>query len=200
MSVVDYGKDWEYASTRIRNTLVRYGVNPFYVLNVKRKPKGSGGVAFGINTYTKEEKKILLEDLNLTPVPLGYVNFTQGVILAQRTPSRYWKQGLDRTNLRHSFNIAIDSIPLAKTILGLYPTHFEVFEEVVNGEVVERAFSRDFSFSFVEEENKEMKVNLKYREKLVGKVSCNNGGKNVNFFLNEKFSFLGEVLENSIHA
>jgi len=65
--------------------------------------------------------------LNLSPVPLGYVNFREGedgmnCATLSRIPSRMWKIGLDASNLHITAPVGQDKANLRKTSLLLSPS------------------------------------------------------------------------------
>lgn len=186
MSVVDYKNDYDYARSRLRNTLVRCFGRPFYIKDIRC----STGTARGYYTVDREEGEVLVQELDLNPPRLGYVNAYNTSVYVQRSPTRYWKQGLDQTNTLLN-GVDLTGVPFGYSLMNKYPDYYNCFEHVVNGEVDRMAFSLDFALGVGD---KAHTTGLMFRGNRVGKMVCSNQGKNVNIFLDDKFGFLGEML------
>lgn len=116
-----YGNDWEYAGTRLHETVVRWGDKPIYVEAV--------GAAGAISRLLGSDKMELipLDDLNLKPVSLGYINYHRVASYVVRVPKRRdWRQGMRHGNIRSISGLPAQEIPLDKmvdTISGKYPSY-----------------------------------------------------------------------------
>jgi hypothetical protein len=129
-----YGKDFQYASTRIENTIVRLTENnePVYVYSVDI----NGGMCevVPLSKLDNPERNfrntgsilVALDDLNVRPVRLGYVNFNAQAFYLERMPIRHGpgNQGLNGENCESSgprlFNFPMQE--LIKCIKGVYPS------------------------------------------------------------------------------
>jgi hypothetical protein len=94
-----YDDNIEYAKKRLCNTLVRLkDGSPFFVIKIlsdESKEKTCVGYVAGNFVQTCSTN-----DLDLTPVPLGFVNFVSDCSYAKRRPMRRdWKQGLSMNSL-----------------------------------------------------------------------------------------------------
>lgn len=188
MSVPCYEDDWDYAESRLNNTLVRLGNLPYFVHNICCET----GRVEGFLTYEREHAACDLYDLNLEPVPLGYCNTPEGSAYGQRLPTRHYKQGLNGTNyFAKEFRLMADSAHTAKTILGLYPDPMEAAEYVMNKEVKSRAFSRDFALGYKRKDT----MSLLFRSHECGTVTWNDEKINLNYHLSDQAQYLQEMLE-----
>jgi hypothetical protein len=120
-----YGKDYEYANSRLNETIVRRGNTPVYVYNV------SVGMKVQYVPLDKVEEGPIevcdIDELDLHPVPLGYCNYNKSAVYLSRMPMRRdWRQGLRRGNfITKGSGIDPFRIPYAalnQAILGDYPT------------------------------------------------------------------------------
>ena len=118
-----YGQDYAYANTRIMGTIVRVAATnePVYVTAV-----GAGVCSVGLICDMQNQFHIRLDDLNLKPLRLGYVNTAGEATYLQRIPKRKdWKQGLRRENCmssgRELFNFPMES--LRDCVLSNYPLY-----------------------------------------------------------------------------
>lgn len=137
-----YGKDWEYANTRLQGTIVRLGEEPVFVHEVVR-----GGVAnLAKLKDIYNDFKVDMNELNLVPVPLGMCNFNDQVSYLSRVPLRRdWRQGLRRENFI-SNNVPHSAVPpdvLGAVIEGVYPTLQEALEKASKG--ISTAFHRHWA-------------------------------------------------------
>jgi hypothetical protein len=145
---------------------------PIYINDVCRDEKG----AFILYDYKGEQHT--LDDIDLTPVPLGYVNHEDSSVYAMRIPLRHcWKQGLCQGNFHTISNEGCDrhrsvSLPSERifaTINGVYPKFKEASKKVGFKGVLNVAFSREFAIS---------KDNIFYK------------GRNVGYHLDEDIRFV----------
>jgi len=162
-----YYDDLDYASKRLNGTLVRLkDGTPFQV----NRMEYNGDSVMGAIGYALPAKKSVwqpLSNIDLTPVPLGFVNTELGMVFTCRKPMRKdWRQGLSLNSL-----VTYGAIPacdmsyttLMQPILNTYPS----FKTAV-GTVVKRgsvAFSRDFGLVY-----HDGRIGLVYRKYVVGTV------------------------------
>lgn len=117
-----YGKDYEYANSRLIDTIVRLESEPIHVNQVRR----DGKVEYYTLADRGEIKTCDLEDLNLKPVPLGYCNYGKMATYLTRMPMRRdWRQGLRRENMTSISGMNSNKIPIHQLhhcIVGDFPT------------------------------------------------------------------------------
>lgn len=129
-----------------------------------------------------------VRDLDLSPVPLGYVNTEPFACYSMRSPCRRWKHGIDERNI---VLIGGGGFPLvqrtqralSKTIEGKFPTFEKAVDAVSNGATHTCAFNRNFAVST---------ATLSYKGREVGRLE----GKEV--FLHPKYTYLNEQLTEAI--
>lgn len=86
-------KDAEYANSRLYETIVRLNGEPVMVGHVH------GNMTCTISR-DGEEEVVLLDDLDLSAPPLGYVNYRRGAVYLSRKPMRRdWRQGIRSSQL-----------------------------------------------------------------------------------------------------
>jgi len=179
-------KDIEYGYSRLRNTFVLHKGELVRILDLNNPLE-----------YTIENSKRNLSfahknELDLTPVTLGYVNHSDTCCFSSRVPMRRdWRQGLrpnsvnfftrDKNQNVLYFNRETDVFKLEDTVLNKYPT-FQVCVEKVQDYFRSQAFSREFSIT----ENG--KVWYKGRVE-IGNVEDDRGVK-----LYQNFNYLTESL------
>lgn len=134
----------DYTRTRLLETIIRKGDNPVFVTNVY----DDEGIYIS-GYYIKDNKPISgkLEEFNLQPIPLGYVNYNKKAIYATRMPMRKdWKQGLRTNNFVLGENRLDRSIKwsmIVNTVKNIYPTFQKAVDKVRN--INSLAFHRDFA-------------------------------------------------------
>jgi hypothetical protein len=190
-----YYDDPEYAAKRLNDTLVRLNTGEgFYVIRVCQDPElcsGPYGV-YGRKLSGGSKEWFTLDNIDLTPVPLGFVNTTYGMVFVCRRPMRKdWKQGL-------SFNSMITYGPVAshdlsfellqQTINNAYPTLERSVAEL-ESKKKSMAFSRDFGLSKREDNC----IHLIYRKYDVGTMASSVPR------LSPKYSFLQQHLDEVIY-
>lgn len=179
-----YGDDWDYADTRLATTVVRHAYKPFLVNRVD-----AGGVVRGqyLDEKLPRTTHVPLDQLQLTPVSLGFVNTEEGACYVVRIPKRNdWRQGLRRGTMRSLTckpTEAISLRDLSDTIKGIYPT-IEACRNIVphTGTV---AWCRNFCIT---NDGGIMYKNLG----IVGRFA------GAEFRLSDEFSYLQEALEDSL--
>lgn len=124
-----YGKDFAYASTRITNTIVRVLATnePVLVLAVNRH-SGACTLEYLVTPDGQDKRFILhMDELNVQPVRLGYVNLSGQAFYLERSPIRHGpnNQGLNRENCNSSryriFDFPVEA--LRYCIMGIYPSY-----------------------------------------------------------------------------
>ena len=146
---MNYYDSASYAYERLNKTIVNTSKGVPIYLDYCR---GGGAGAFDpdedepeemvdeceFRAYTLKDRELLiisLKEIDLTPVKLGYVNFTDyHALYFSRTPIRNWKQGLCVNNLVISghtddqINVNFPAWELHNTILRCYPSYEECIE------------------------------------------------------------------------
>ena len=150
-------EDIDYAKTRLSNTYVQTNTGSLFFVenveyNIERGSIHCFGSAYELNG--KEFKCYDLQDLDLTPIPLGFINLESEdtAVYATRIPIRkYWRQGLGTGNL-HCFTFyshKIEGFPppasLVKTFFNKYPTLDQALSKVKKDKIT--AFHRNWAIS-----------------------------------------------------
>jgi hypothetical protein len=187
-----YGKDYNYARTRIEGTIVRIRKTnePVHVQNVSRQ----NGIC-SVSLITDADGKMFptnLDDLNVEPVPLGYVNNGGNAFYLQRIPNRRGpnNQGLNVRNCMSSGPLLFEfpTKSLRQCIIGEYPKFDRAYEESntknKNGRYKIIAFHRHWAIK---------NGVLMYKNKL--EVGVVKDGKAI---LSDKFHYLKEALEEAV--
>lgn len=177
-----YGKDHEYAHSRLEQTVVSLNGEPVFVMTVKRGMLVTYSTLKDMTTYLT----CRVDDLDLRPVKLGYCNNPRGVTYLMRMPMRRdWRQGLRFGNF---IGVGFDARHLAYTdlydvIKGKYPTLKEVVVSIKTGKAKALAWCREWAISADDLLYKGQKVG-----KLVGNVPV----------LDEENCYLREALEEAL--
>lgn len=131
-----YGKDYEYASTRLDGTLVRLAGTGEPVMVQTVSVLGTVTVTPYGKSRDTHEYYVKLDELDVHPVPLGYVNCGGDATYISRMPMRRdYKQGL-RGNNAWSSGRNFDALPHAAVrncIMGRYPTFEKAWKDVQIG-------------------------------------------------------------------
>ena len=137
--------DVEYASRRLNNTLVRLkNGDPFYI----RETFDNDGIIYhsGSNISKDTDEIVKHEELDLTPVPLGFVNLTKRMTFICRMPMRRdWRQGLHHGNIVTCGAVNVRDVHLnwlIQPIKNQYPNFRRALQDLKNRSSI--AFSRDF--------------------------------------------------------
>ena len=218
-----YGDDIRYAKQRLEGTIVRVGAEPVVVRQVffpgedgkvMMRPVDEDGGEIEDDVEDAEvfyvpqdglmrarvvylrddnEATVLIDDLNLEPVPLGYINYDGSAYYVARKPMRNdWRQGLRTANMAFIGNEGFYQIPtkeLRETVLEMYPTVEKVKEMFKANIVKARAFSRDFAL----QRQPDGDDLISYKGKLVGKM-------NMLPIRNEQYKYLTEYLQEVLDA
>lgn len=191
---IKYGDDFEYANAKLSDSIVQLDGEPVYVDNVSRE--GHCNVRkLGDQNYFL----VGLNNLDLTPVPLGNINHSSGQAdYLARLPVRNWKQGLRMSNLyaiqdpRTARNLRIDSPSFINCILGNYPSLAKCIELLINDERSSVAFSRQFALTSF---SKKGVSSILFKGREVGSGTIQDEQIVLTPF--PKFHFLRELLEEA---
>lgn len=141
----------EYAATRLIETVVMYKGRP---VTVKNCTQFGGKIAVAYHdVVTEVGGQTFLDDLDLNPPVLGYVNVgKKNCHYITRMPMRKdWKQGVRKNNITTYNGIApdISMKHLANTIMNQFPSIADTVKNlsslVKGGYKGAMAFSRDFA-------------------------------------------------------
>lgn len=131
---------------RLGSSLVRKGETPVYIKGVESINK-----VIVYDPIKRETDFAKVSDLNLTPVPLGYVERDGEVLYVTRKPTRKYKQGLTQENMvakdvlsGRLVALRIDDRGLSKAILGQYPSIEQSFQQCRDGADIV-PFSREWA-------------------------------------------------------
>lgn len=178
-------RDVEYASSRLSGTIVRLkDGTPIKIIEVD----GSLMVTYVRLSDNNTSHFCDMRDLDIEPVPLGYINYSGHALYLTRQPKRNdWKQGLRRSNFVYTTESGgqsrFDSIPfksLADCIVNNYPTITEAIRLLNERNTV--AISREFA----------LKSGGDVLYKNVYKVGSVSGGE---LRIDERYEWLEEELE-----
>lgn len=193
---INYGDDIDYASSRIRDTIVRHNDEFVYVGHFDRLDDGIWVVSVsdpnGLNS-----RYVPYDEISLDPIDLGYMNNGSKAIYASRAPARHYKQGLCNNNVRFFGGLGtIYSYYAHACMKGLYNSPLKSFELVAVGEMKSSALSRNFCLKPVTSGLGD-KCKLLFRGQVVGSATPASVGNNLNYSLNEEYDFLDEMLEEA---
>lgn len=131
-----YGDDYEYANSRICDTIVTHCGKPFRVYEVSPK-------LTAIGHYLDQSPDNLIDidchEIDLTPVRLGYA-WGDRLMYLSRVPARRYKQGL-RNDSINRINIGgyagnprnLPDKTLFQSIMGVYKPFQEVLQSSIEG-------------------------------------------------------------------
>lgn len=155
---------------RLKGSLVRKGNEPVLVEDAI----GNNKVAV-YNCFTGNKEKVGIEDLDLTPVPLGFVLTKNGLSYVSRKPTRKYKQGLTQENMRSvdvlegvENRVRLHDESMINAIMGVYPSVEEAFQRCRNGEKVV-PFSRHWAVA-----NHKDELCVFHKTEVVGYVGDNS--------------------------
>lgn len=143
-------EDAQYAGSRLNGTIVRSKSGAPIVIDKVVDGEDGGLIAY-THKFTEvpgvNRKKVLLNNLDLSPVPLGFAYNGHGVAYLQRTPKRNdWRQGLRRNTLRSSYGVdkrLITDTDLKRTIEGKY-LNFELALDEADNLGIDIPWCREF--------------------------------------------------------
>lgn len=117
-----YSDDYEYAHSRLSETIVRLEETPIFVFKVSPGMKVQYAPLSALDNIGVCD----IDALNLQPVPLGYCNYNKHACYLSRMPMRRdWRQGLRRGNFTSLSGVDPQRIPydaIHQVIVGDYPT------------------------------------------------------------------------------
>ena len=189
------------AQMRLDGCIIRVGPHPVRVISIEegydeRNDRDGYKVYFRYLKSNREDYTMLIEEnVDISPVPLGYVNLDTETVYTQRIPERRWKQGLcaegfhaiGRASLiTEVFN---NGTCLADTILGNYPPFKNSLQLMQHPQTISTAFCRIFAIQ-KKEENEYLLMHIG-RE--VGKIE--NERPTLNNSFTHLTEALGEVIE-----
>jgi hypothetical protein len=180
-----YGNDYVYADTRLRDSIVMHKGVPVYVNGVL----GDGSCdVYPLKGGRGKSYMAKLDELDVKPVKLGYINFKGRSCYVMRMPKRRdWKQGLRGANITSiGIDTDIHSIPMdewERVILGNYPS-FQSCVRGVSSTAVSMAWNRRWCVK--------QDLSLWYKEEKVGEVV---DGKPL---LTQDYQHLNECLRESM--
>ncbi len=126
-----YGNDWSYARTRLEGTYVRYKGEPVFISLIEGVDRCLIQKLLPNGTYGNEEW-VNLDELDLCPFSLGYMNYGKSALYVSRQPMRRdWKQGLRPENIVVTNNrgelvsYKIRSVHFYEMLMGIYPSYEE---------------------------------------------------------------------------
>lgn len=185
-----------YAATRLNETVIRHKDDPVMVVQCTPGKRQSDILVYHRKLIDDDGSMISapIDEYNLDPVPLGYVNHGANATYLTRMPMRKdWRQGARMINIvdPNGYNPSrIGMHQIAVTIKGVFPTIRETLNELnkrLSRPTRLRAFSRDFAIS---EDSKLMYKGLFE----VGTVNMENGG----LLVHDNFGWVREALEESM--
>lgn len=144
----------EYAGTRLIGTMILYKGVPVQVGNCEDKANGIRITATNVETGAMVQD--YLQNFDMTPPPLGYVNYGKGSIYLSRMPMRKdWKQGFRQNNLTSTNGmVELNMKSLSDTIQGKFPSIKEIISKIVKGGFDKKgingsiAFDRNFAIHY----------------------------------------------------
>lgn len=179
-----YGTDYNYAATRLNETVVRHEGELVEVMRVD----GDNGTTSVVNVVTGSEQRVPLAELDVSPLSLGYINHQGTATYVVRQPKRRdWRQGTRRGNLTTLRGLGMGNIAygmLARTVKGEFPSFTKVLKShlTVKDSI---AFHRDWAVA--------RNGDLLYKS--VGKVGLVADGEPQ---LATKYAYLDEALKEAV--
>lgn len=191
---ISYADDFAYAEAKLSNSIVRVASRPFLVMRV-----GEGGNVLGRHLGYSGVKSVSLNELDLTPIPLGYWNSASGsASYLSRLPVRNWKQGLMANQIvMQTLNpirgLNIDGEDFIKCLCNKYPSFAQTVEYLVCEPLKTLAFHKVFAMT---QFSKKGNSTLLYKGEAVGNFSLDQRIPD----LAPKYQFLQETLEEALNA
>lgn len=194
--------DQEHADRYLRNSIITLKGEPIFIHKVGKKGRVDI-VYYYVAPFDGSLKTIACNDgdIDITPIPLGLTNTmyrgSPRVIDISRTPSRNWKVGLTKSNIKVKCLISgeelngekyIPSVELCSTVKNKYPSYkiaVETMKEMREGTI---AFSRIFAIQ------SDLSLMHKHFTERVG--SHGSGVPQ----LSEKYNWMAGILQESLNA
>lgn len=188
MKGVDYSNDAGYADTRLRGTIVKHRDSPVYVESVDSEGRHAVATVFTLSSELRERQRVRVDDLDLTPFELGYLNYSGMACYLSRQPVRRdWRQGLRSQNMISYTGTHAHDIP-NHALNPLLTNNFPSFRECMD-----RIAAGDSSASWNRNWAVDSEMNLLYKwGQVVGMVTTDGPQ------LNESSQYLREQLEESL--
>lgn len=191
---INYGDDYQYAGEKLVDSYVYKDGYPVLIHDIDFK----GKVAY-IKMGGDRVENCRLEDLNLSALKLGYVNFPLDALYVVRKPQRVFRQGVRQgscvVKAGKNFNRMVPfNAMIAQNITGLYPSFGDCMDYVGCGDVNSKAFSRKFALKGSARSREQCNLFLMYRDVKVGNVTFDQAIK-----LDEKFKYLQESLNEVLN-
>lgn len=150
----------EYAdlSAMFKDTVVKYNNTPVYILHIN---PGLRADILNLGNGEESVKSLLDNEWCFKPINTGYVNIQGYSFYISRIPSRQWKQGLHRENVKIKYNFPYGDVrmnigyervrtlickPLHNMARKIYPSLQQAVEMFEDGNT-EIAFDRQFCVS-----------------------------------------------------
>lgn len=188
-------KDYEYANTRLRGTVVFLGDEPVYIENVDEYGDFDGGT---YHSWGYEELSGHVQNLDVNPRKLGLINGNRKTDYLTRKPLRYYKQGLVKGSIKsRKFNIDVNSFSFFEFLRNHYPNPVLAFRSVMLGDNFECAFCKELAFTHPIQNNS---LGLIYQNIIVGHAIMNDWSDDINYHLNDEYRFLQETLGEHINV
>ena len=188
---LSYSSDPRYAADKLHNSVVSYNGWPIRVRYIDNMEVCFNFLGDGIERFCD------LEDLDLTPIKLGYVNLARKISYLSRIPARYYRQGL-REHILNSKGVPYRQLDkyLNNTVRGVYPNFERCIEYTFNKDRIGAAFCRKFGL-IQAHPNAEHKnaIKLQYRGLNVGEVDV----KKDEIILDDSYLYLNETLQEIIN-
>jgi hypothetical protein len=180
-----YGKEFEYADTRLKDSVVLYNNTPVFVAGVS-----SSGIATATDLVSNKAIRVPLAALEVSPLSLGYVNFKNCASYFMRMPKRRdWKQGTRPSNVTTvagPIRFGNSSwVYIANTIRGMFPSFQYCLSEVRKKGRDSCAWHRNWCLS--------SKGKVSHKGVVVGRLVDNTPT------LDGKFKYLEESLKESLN-
>lgn len=131
---VNYGKDYNYAERNLNDSMVCHEDELILVQAIDHGTGEIIGVSYAEEYDQPQPKKVLLSQVDLRPFTLGYVNYQGHAHYLVRLPSRQWRQGATRGNIKNISNARVQNtnVPLGRELTRIiknkYPTPSAVRE------------------------------------------------------------------------
>ena len=182
---INYLQDYGYANEKLGGSVVSKDGWPVYIDHVS----GIGEVAYR-KLGAMKWQTCKLQELDLSPIKLGYVNYRDSAQYLVRMPARVYRQGVRENTCRAKENnrwmrIRLFDGGMANTAMGIYPSIDVCLDDITNDDVTGRAFSRIFAIR-----KQRNNLSLQYKERRVGLVNSDNGEMS----LAPEFCYLQEAL------
>lgn len=143
------------AQMRLDGTIIRIGRWPIKVSGIDTRYGDNDEESMMLfykflKSNREDQTELIEENVNVEPVPLGYVNLDTESIYVQRIPDRRWKQGLCEDGLHAIGRASLirevfrNGACLADTILNIYPSLEMALDTIQHPQAISIAFSRKF--------------------------------------------------------